>query len=236
MSSKPTPPAVSIFHPQNQADTSTRGPEVPTMTNQSILDAPQMRPVGAPAEELGEDIFAKPLTMPEFATNIQPFLVNQNLTARWIFTDRRRYSQAKAQGFRNCTRQDLKPTFGTLSPFEEEGGTKFINGDLILMLIDRKRYLGALRFKHDVAFRLSQAATAKKISADKAVQEMGGQVDAINRQRAMHGLPPLMSVFDPDKTDLQQTGIPAQEAARLGQHRGKADTGKMSDLSKKEEK
>jgi hypothetical protein len=199
------------------------------MTNQSLLEPLIRRPVGAPPEELAQDIEAKPLSMPEFVTDVQPYLVNQGLTARWIFTDRRRYSQAKSQGFRNCTKSDLKPGFGTLSPFEEEGGTKFINGDLILMLIDRKRYLGALKHKHDVAFRLSEAATAKKVSAQVAKQEMGSLVNAVNQQRQAQGYGPVMSVFDPSKSDLEQTGVPASEVARLG-HQAKPDMGKMADL------
>src|SRR5262249_44182204 len=146
-------------------------------------------------------------------------------------TDRRRYSQAKAQGFRNATARDFKPGFSNLSPFSEEGGTKFINGDLILMLIDRKRYLAALRYKHDIAMRLSDAGTAKRVSAQKARAEMGAQLDTLNRQRAMNGLPPLMSVFDPDKNDLEQTGVPDKEVGRLG-HQGKPDTGRMADLNK----
>lgn len=236
MRSKSEPPKVSIFHEQNQADTTTpRGePEVPTMTNDSVLGPPPPRPRNAPPEELAEDIVAKPLSMPEFAANVQPYLVNQNLAARWIFTDRRRYSQARAQGFRNCTKQDLKPSFALLSPFEEEGGTKFINGDLILMLIDRKRYLGALKYKHDFAYRLSEAGTAKRVSAQRARQEMGAELERLNRQRAQSGYAPLMQVFDPDKTDLEQVGVPVGEVNRLG-HQGRPDTGKVSDLNRNKE-
>jgi uncharacterized protein (DUF952 family) len=153
--------------------------------------------------------------MPEFACDIQGYLANQNLAARWIFTDRRRYAQAKAQGFRNCTKLDLKPGFATLNPFEEEGGTKYINGDLILMVIDRKRYLGALRYKHAVADALSNPAVQRTLSARKAVQDMGDTVAAVNRQRMASGQAPVMSVFTPGAADLQQANLDPKEVSRI---------------------
>jgi hypothetical protein len=190
------------------------------MTNQSILEPLVRKDIKAPPDELAQDIEAKPLSMPEFTCDIQGYLVNQQLAARWIFTDRRRYAQAKAQGFRNCTKQDLKPGFATLNPFEEEGGTKYINGDLILMVIDRKRYLGALRYKHEVADALSNPAVQRTLSARKAVQDMGETVAAVNRQRMASGREPVMSVFTPGAADLSQTNLNAKEIGRIGSATG----------------
>lgn len=229
----------SHFHPDNQnfgADSNTANvPPVPTMTNTSVLEPLERRDPKAPPEELAQDIEAKPLTLPEFANDVQPYLLNQGLAPRWIFTDRRRYAQAKAQGWRNCMRQDLKPGYARLNPFEEEGGTKFINGDLILMLIDRKRYLGALRYKHEMAARLAMPQVQRKVSQQIAQQELGSQVAAMNRTREVQGRDPLMQVYDPDAEAGRQVELPQTELGRLGQHKGKPDTGKMGDLNKKEE-
>lgn len=197
-----------------------QGPPVPTLTNQAAFEPPPLRPIKAPPDELAEDIIAAPLGQPDFATNIQPYLVNQSLAPRWIFTDRRRYAQAKAQGWRNCSKHDLKPSFATLSPFEEEGGTKYINGDLILMVIDRKRYLGALRRKHEQAQRLAKPAVQKALSVRSANQDLGEVVNAINRQRATMGQPPVMEAFNPyaDEADLDMDVVRA--AGRLGHEGG----------------
>ena len=156
--------------------------EIPTMTNQNILEQPPARDMKTPPDELAGDITALPLTLPDFANDIRPWLMNPQLYPRWIFTDRRRYQQARAQGYRNCTKHDLKPQFAALTPYEEDSGSKYVNGDLILMLIDRKRYLGALRHKHEMAERLAKPAMQRKLSVDRANADMGPLANALNRQ------------------------------------------------------
>lgn len=208
-----------------------------TMTSSQTvppLEQVQPRPLGAPAEELADDIVARPLTLPDFVTDIKPFLMNQNLEPRWIFTDRRRYAQAKAQGWRNACAKDFKPGFAGLTPYLEEGGTKVVNGDLILMLIDRKIYLGAKRYKHQVAAALADAAVQRTVSAKKAASDLGEQVAAVNRQRIAQGAQPVMSVFTPGAADLSKTPLGnasklAKEVGRLG-HDGAPDTGTAADL------
>lgn len=205
-----------------------------TMTNQSLIPE-QPSPIGGrrPAEELGEDITAMQMGAPDFANDIKPFLVNSMMHPRWIFTDRRRFAQAKAQGWRVATKKDMKPSYTNLSPFEEEGGTKYINGDLILMLIDRRIYLGALRYKHQVAAALSDAAVQRRLSAGQAVNELGSTVAAMNQKRAATGAEPVMSVFTPGAADLGDTvlgqaGVAAKEFGRLG---GTRDTGNAASLA-----
>jgi hypothetical protein len=207
------------------------------MVNPVTLEPIEPRAPNAKPDELAEDIRALPLTLPDFANNIQPYLVNKELWPRWIFTDRRRYAQARAQGWRNCTKQDLKPGYATLTPYEEEGGTKYINGDLILMLIERKRYLGALRYKHQVASALSNAAVQRTLSAKRAVTDLGDEVAAVNRQRMSQGHDPVMSVFTPGAADLNKTvlgqpGVAQKEVSRLG-HEGKPDMGSGLDAKVK---
>lgn len=208
-----------------------------TMTSGSTvppLEPVQPRPLRAPAEELSDDIVARPLTLPDFVTDIKSYLVNQNLEPRWIFTDRRRYAQAKAQGWRNASAKDFKPGFASLTPYLEEGGTKIVNGDLILMVIDRKIYLGAKRYKHQVAAALADAAVQRTVSAKKAVGDLGEQVAAVNRQHIARGSQPVMSVFTPGAADLSKTPLGndskmAKEVGRLG-HEGAPDTGTAADL------
>jgi hypothetical protein len=210
-------------------------PAVPTMTNASLIppEAPPRNPF-TPAEELSEDITALQMGAPDFANDIKPFLRNPGLHPRWIFTDRRRFAQAKAQGWRVATKADLKLDYTKLSPFEEEGGTKYINGDLILMLIDRKIYLGALRYKHQVAAALSDAAVQRRISGARAANEMGSVVAAVNAKRAAQGADPIMTVFAPGAADFNDTilgkdGVAAKELGRMG---GARDTGSLADLAR----
>lgn len=212
----------------------------PTMVNptsRNVVEEGKQKPT---APELQDDIIAMPLSMPDFANDIQPQLVNQNLWPRWIFTDRRRYAQAKSQGFRNCTKQDLKPEFTENNPFEEfekEGGTKYINGDVILMLIDRGRYLGALRRKHEAAERLHMSEQQRAIAVRKAQAELGDMTNAINKAREGVGQGPIMEAFDPHAEDLhleepQMHPTVAKEIGRMGGHQGKPDTGNARDLAK----
>ena len=207
------------------------------MTNASLIP-PEAEPaprIGARAAELAEDIVARPLTLPDF---VDVPLKNPNLSARWMFTDRRRYAQAKAQGWRNATSNDVDQVKakGRLSPYVEEGGTKYINGDLILMVIDRKIYLGALRYKHQVAAALADASVNRRLSAQKAVQELGSTVAAVNQQRMSHGSDPAMTVFTPGAAEsmpgvMANAGVAAKELGRVG-HDGPRDMGTLADLAK----
>lgn len=201
-----------------------------TLTNNTLippLEPAVPRALRAPADELSEDIVARPLTLPDFVLNIQPYLKNQGLSARWMFTDRRRYSMVKAQGWRNAVKADFKEGFAALNPYETEGGTKYINGDLILMLIDRRVYLGALKYKHQVAAALSDSAVQRRLSAEQASGDLGEQVAAVNRQRMAQGRPAVMDVFTPGAADISKTplGDPKVAAKELGRIGGTRDIG-----------
>ena len=203
------------------------------MTNETVIPVLEQPVVRDPrmSDELADDITARPMTLPDFV-NVP--LSNPNLSARWIFTDKRRFAQAKAQGWRVAKKQDVKPGYASLVPFEEEGGTKYINGDLILMVIDRKIYLGALRYKHQVAAALSDAAVQRRVTAQRAAHDMGDSVAAVNRQRVAQGADPVMTVFAPgvadaDATVLGQPGVAGREVGRLGN--APRDTGSLADLA-----
>lgn len=235
---KPPPPAPKLDEPV--------APEVPTMTSASTIPpideawrARGRRRVKAAAPELAEDIVSRPLVLPDFMMDIQRHLANPNLWPRWIFNDRRRYAQALSQGWRNAKQSDFKPGFMQLSPYSEEGGTKYVNGDLTLMLIDRRIYLGALRHKHDVAANFSDVSIAKRISAQKAQAAMGVEVNAYNKWMERQGKRPAMEVFDPAddlesfKGVMADPAVAAKEVSRVGNESAR-DTGFLSDLAKKE--
>jgi hypothetical protein len=219
--------------PSKQTVKPSAAPPVPTMTNATVIPSLEDMPRSNPrlSEELADDIVARPMTLPDFV-NVP--LANPTLAARWIFTDRRRFAQAKAQGWRVAQKRDVKPGYAALVPFEEEGGTKYINGDLILMVIDRKIYLGALRYKHQVAAALSDAAVQKRVTAQRAAHDMGETVAAVNRQRVAAGADPVMTVFAPGVADLNETvlgqpGVAGKEVGRLGN--AARDTGSLADLA-----
>ncbi len=206
-------------------------PQVPTMTSASLQSPNDPRDLYdgrggyAPAPELGEDITAKPLILPNFV-DIKPSVMGRGLSFRWMFTDQRRFSQVRAQGWRVATKNDVAN--GELNPYCIEGGSKFVNGDLVLMCIKRELYLGALRYKHEVAARLSDAAVQKTVSAKRAASDMGETVAAVNRSRVAQGKDPVMQVFTPGGADLSH--IPAaKELSRLG-HEGPVDSGSGTDI------
>jgi len=190
-------------------------PPVPTMTSQSVIPpiAPASVSPGVP-EELGADIIARPLVMPDFI-NIRPAPTAKDLSFRWIYNDIRRVSQCKAQGWRVATSADVDK--GQLSPYVQNGGAQFLNGDLILMCIKREIYLGALRYKHEVAAKLADSRVANTISAKQAAAALGNAgagragLDAFGQ--------PKMVAFAPDGTDLSHMP-PGGEVSRLSHEGG----------------
>ena len=213
-------------------------PPVPTMTSASLespedpRDLYEGRGGYAPAPELAENITARPMSAPSF-TNITPSIMGRGLSFRWMFTDIRRQSQVRAQGWRNATSKDIEG--GGTNPYSIEGGSKFVDGDLILMCIAKERYLGALRYKHDVAARLADAAVQKTVSAQRAAHDMGEQVAGANRRAMAKGGAPVMQVFTPGAADLSHMP-PASELSRLGNHVGGPDMATGQDVQQQHNK
>ena len=182
-----------------------------TMTN-AMLNQPPRAP-RITAEELDETIVAKPLVTPDFA-NIKS--KNPGVSFRWVefkAQDGLRFSQAQAQGWVTATEQDVMID-GVISPYKKDGGTKFINGDLILMKMDRRKYLGALKHKHQVAAALNDASVLRTVTAKQTVAalEQAGAAKAENLGK--------MTVFTPGAADLSNTPLGeaggAAEVSRLG--------------------
>lgn len=222
---------------QKQPEPKTPAPPTqPTMTTSSLQspndpqDLYDGRGGYAPAPELGKEITARPMIAPNFV-DIKPSISGRNLSFRWMFTDQRRFSQVKAQGWRIATKTDVANA--DLSPYLTEGGSKFINGDLVLMCIKRELYLGALKYKHEVAARLSDAAVQKTLSARRAVNDMGETVASVNRQRVAQGKEPVMQVFTPGAADISHLPA-AKETGRLG-HDGPPDMASGVDIRQQAE-
>ena len=145
------------------------------------------------APELAEDIKAIPLVSPDF-TNPKP--KNPNVQLRWIefkAKDGFRFHQAQAQGFSVATLSDLAEP-QKLAVYSREAGTKFINGDIILMKIDKARYLGALKY------RFNQSAALSDPSVQQAVAKASAQAGVANARGKM-------TAFAPDAADLKDVGI-----------------------------
>lgn len=179
----------------------------------SAMMAQKQRPTQITADELDESIIAKPLVTPDFA-NIKS--KNPNVSFRWIefkAQDGLRFSQAQAQGWTVATEADIVVD-GVISPYRKDGGSKFINGDIILMKMDRGRYLGALKHKHQVAAALNDASVLRTVTAKQTVSalENAGAAKGSNLGK--------MTVFTPGAADLAQTPLGesggAAEVGRLG--------------------
>lgn len=210
-------------------------PTVPTMTSASVIppmpEPPKLN--GLYPLELDETITAMPLTSPSF-TDLP--LKNPTRVGRWIFTAQRRYSEALAQGWVVTKLMDVKPDHN--SPYSVENGTKFINGDLIHMHIDRQRYLGALKYKHQVAAALADSNVQKRINQQRAQSEMGTSVAAANAKMAAMGKRPAMEAFVPGAEDFPEGRMPGvlgddavagKELGRLG-HEGGPDIMRAADI------
>lgn len=130
---------------------------VPTITSKNV-PTPQPPPSStapaAVAVKTDEIIVAKPLQQPDFV-NLRPR--NPEIMFRWVNRaagDGQRLDQMVASGFALAVATDV---IGLPPSLLRDG--RIINGDLILMKIDRKTYLGALKYNEQRA--LAQRGTSK---------------------------------------------------------------------------
>lgn len=162
-------------------------PKAPVITSAN-LPKPVIPPAAAAANpdivatvnktvsEAMEEIVAAPLIEPDFVQNVKP--VNPNLSLRWVLyriemvTDNGRIShlrfeKALAQGYQVATDKDL--VGGGPAAYKRDNGTKFVNGDLILMKIDRRRYKGAILYREQQAVK-AMASVRQNAAATVAQQ------------------------------------------------------------------
>lgn len=179
-------------------------PTYPMITNLAAQQPPTPpRPVVAP--ELDDAIKAIPLVAPDF-TNPKP--KNSNVALRWIEFKARdgfRFHQALSQGYVVATANDLMQP-DKLAVYNREMGTKFINGDVILMKIDRARYLGALKHRHQQSDRLTAQGAVQAASRAAGSTELSPAAMRSGK----------MEVFTPGADDAQQAGIDVSKIPGIG--------------------
>lgn len=117
-------------------------PEKATITSKNLPQPPAPSPK---IQRRDEPIVAKPLVSPDF-TNLK--LKNPNIALYWgnrVAGGGQRYEQLKASGFVNATVNDVEaPEF-----MVKDGAIIF--GDLILLKIAKRDYLGALKYNEEKA-------------------------------------------------------------------------------------
>jgi hypothetical protein len=167
--------------------------------------------IGPPARfdapELADDIVAQPLVSPDF-TNPQP--ANPNVVFRWIEFKARdgfRFQQCLAQGYAVAKITDIKDG-ERFRAYNRENGTKFINGDVILMKIDRGRYLGALKDRYMKTQAMTDPAVANAITSASASHEMRSAAGRVNAGK--------MTAFSPGAADLKDIGVDISKIPGLG--------------------
>lgn len=154
------PPATPTSSPSQPTITSANLPREP-IKNASVID--------------DADIVAKPLVGADF-TNLRP--ANPNHSLRWgnrVAGGGARYDQLKAMNFRNALVADIHKETPVPVHYQKDGA--IINGDLILMLIDRRDYVGQLKLNEQNAVRrLTRSATMEtgKEKMREALNEVPG--------------------------------------------------------------
>jgi hypothetical protein len=173
---------------------------IPTTVNPIPADP---NPGRITAPELDDAIIARPLVSPDF-TNPEP--KDPNVQFRWIEFKARdgfRFQQCLTQGFKVATIQDLKHP-EKFAVYAKEAGTKFINGDVILMKIDKGRYLGALKHRYLRTQAMTDPAVARAVSQASADQELKSMSKG------------KMSAFAPEAADLSKTGVNINQIPGVG--------------------
>lgn len=160
-------------------------PAGPAITSANAAAPPHPDPLPV----VDDAIVARPLVDPDF-TNVQPR--SPGVRLRWVNrihgNEGRggRFEQAKASGFRPATVNDIKTE---ISSHMKVNGS-IIYGDLILMVIDRKLYDGALKFNEQQA--RNRVATATMGVGKK---ELGNALNEVSGSREDKG---KVKLYKPD--------------------------------------
>lgn len=146
---------------------------------------------------MDDNIVAMPLNDPDFTTNVKP--KNPDISLRWVLyslgmrdgtASYLRFEKAKTQGYVVATAADLvNPPMA----YSVDNGTKFVNGDLVLMKIDRRRYLGAILHREQAAAKAM--ASTKQAGREEVHRSLAG---APTSQRSK------ISTFSPTEGELKE--------------------------------
>lgn len=165
----------------------------PTMTSKNLPSSTPASTTTSPSEQaqiLSDDqIVAKPLIDPDF-TNLKP--KNPNYCFRWvnhIAGGGSRFEKMKASGFRVASYSDVKGEIP--SHFKKDNA--IINGDLILTIIDRASYVGALKHNQQKAHKRLHKGFAMQQGREQlnqALNEVPGT--AANKAKVKLYEPPVL--------------------------------------------
>jgi hypothetical protein len=164
---------------------------------------------GAVAVE-DEQIIAKPLVTADFM-NVR--LKNPMLQPRWVLhtlyknngeQSGLRYEQAKVQGYAPVVEADLAEP-EKLGLYSRDGGTKYINGDVILMKINKAAYQGALLH----AAQKARAAVTVNAADKRNRQELRQAISEVpSGQRSQAS---KISAITPTREELKAFGMTDEE-------------------------
>ena len=179
---------------------------VMTTAHQPSFVPPSVQPtVDKTVREMVEDeIVAAPLLDNTFDQKLVP--TNPNVDFRWVNrgvemnTDNGRIStlmfdKRLTQGFEVARKEDLR---NPPMEYARDNGTKFINGDLILMKIDRRRYRGAILYREQQSAKAVQSVSVA--ARQKASEELGRKP---GREK--------IQMFDPSPKDFEDAGVKGLE-------------------------
>lgn len=165
---------------------------------------PQAKPAVDPVLQFdGDDeLDARPLTIPEF-TNIKPAnpaiylrFVNCAIATKEGQVSTLRFNQMVAAGFVVATINDVHPLDRPkIAGYVQDGGSKIINGDLILMKHSRKRINAAFRDNENKAQRLGSRAE----TVQRGKRYVSAEVSMKNPTSENAG---KISVFSPSQEDI----------------------------------
>jgi hypothetical protein len=137
---------------------------LPSSTPQSVTQSPSQQ-----AQTLSDDqIVAKPLVDPDF-TNLKP--KNPNFVFRWVNRvagSGARLEKMKASGFRVASYTDVASEIPI--HFKKDGS--IIHGDLILMIITRELYVGALKHNQQKAHKRLHKGFAMQTGQEQLKQAL----------------------------------------------------------------
>lgn len=133
----------------------------PVLTTKNLPTLPKESP------ELDDSIIARPLMMPEFL-DLRP--KNPAHTLRGVNLNHDKgshYFKMKTAGFVDATPEDVLMRDGSPIQGNYVKDNRVIYGDLIVMKIDRLKYLGALKYN---------ALTARQRVSRNAIAQQGGKM------------------------------------------------------------
>lgn len=156
-------------------------------------DVKNLKPLSTDAKFDEGSIVARPLELPN-ELDMKP--VDPAKSLRWVQRvagGGMRYEQCLAMGFSNAKIEDIQNKFLKDGASIKDGS--IIRGDLILMIIDRARYEGALLWNHQSAVRRVQRTALKNDAVRAGRTELNGLPNEVLKK---------INFYQPSAEDAEQ--------------------------------